>query len=92
MDNNTYSIKEIMEQRFDEMAEHLKEIKVQTKLTNGRVSSLEKSRIQIWTSIAILLVVGGVIITLSVMAIDHKVQEAVETALNKRVEKVQYGE
>ena len=81
-----------MEQRFDEMAEHLKEIKVQTKLTNGRVSSLEKSRIQIWTSIAILLVVGGVIITLSVMAIDHKVQEAVETALNKRVEKVQYGE
>lgn len=77
-----YSIKEVIEQRFDEMGAHLVEIKSQTTKTNGRVSSLESSRVQIWTSISVLIALGGAIIFLSIQAIDSKIKDGIETALS----------
>ena len=41
-----------------------------------RINTLEKGKIQIWTAISVLLLFGGAIITLSIMAIDSKVKEA----------------
>lgn len=72
-----YTIKEVLEQRFDEMGEHLQEIKVQTTKTNGRVWSLERSRIQVWTAIAVLTLLGGTLIALSIMAIDNKIKNTI---------------
>lgn len=87
MENN-YTIKEVMEQNFGEMRTHLTEIKAQTIKTNGRVNSLEKSRVQVWTAIGILTCLGGIIITLAIMAIDTKISKGIETALDNRVERV----
>ncbi len=53
----------------------LDDIKTQTIKTNGRVNSLEGSRIQIWTAISMLLFLGGTIIYLSIMAIDSKLDK-----------------
>lgn len=77
-----------MESGFKEMREHLTEIKTQTIKTNGRVNSLEKSRVQVWTAIGVLTTLGGVIIYLSVMAIDTKIARGIETALQENVQGV----
>lgn len=77
MENN-YSIKEVIEQRFNEMGTHLIDIKTQTTKTNGRVNSLETSRTQLWTSISVLLFLGGTILTLAIMAIDNKVEKSIK--------------
>ena len=82
MHNDTYSLKEVIEQRFDEMGTHLIAIKEQVTKTNGRVSSLERSRAQLWGSIAMLTLLGGVIITLAIMAIDSKIKNGVDEALS----------
>ena len=66
MDNLRYTLKEVIEQRFNEMGEHLTEIKIQTTRTNGRVDSLERSRVQVWTAIGIITLVKGALITLSI--------------------------
>lgn len=42
MTKNTFTLKEVMLERFDEMGEHLEEIKKQTTKTNGRVTDVEK--------------------------------------------------
>ncbi len=62
--------------------ENLREIRNQTTKTNGRVTSLEGSRIQVWTAIAVLLVLGGTIIYLSIMAIDNKIDQGISKALS----------
>lgn len=50
--------------------------------TNSRgISGLKTTRIQIWTSITILLVLGGTILTLAVMAIDNKIKDGITQAL-----------
>ena len=88
---NSYTIKEVMESGFKEMREHLTEIKTQTTKTNGRVNSLEKSRIQVWTAIGVLTTLGGVIIYLSVMAIDTKIQRGIQTALQENVQGIYHA-
>ncbi len=90
MDTNTYTLKEVMESNFAEMRTHLQDIKIQTTRTNGRVMSLEKSRIQIWTSMSILVVLGGTIITLAIMAIDSKIEKGIAKALADNVSKIEY--
>lgn len=45
---------------------------------------------KIWTGIGLLMFFGGVIITLSVMAIDSKIEKAVEQALLDKINKVEY--
>ena len=92
MPTDNYSLKEVMESNFSEMRTHLTEIKAQTIRTNGRVISLEKSRIQIWTAISILLVLGGSIIGLSVMAIDTKIENGIARALKNKVKEIKYEE
>jgi len=86
-----YSLKEIIEQRFSEMGTHLIEIKNQTIKTNGRVGSLERSRAQLWGAIAVLIILGGAIISLSIMAIDNKIQVSIDKALADRIEKIEYA-
>jgi hypothetical protein len=78
-----FSIKEVFEQRLSEQTEHLIEIKEQVKKTNGRVTSLEETRTKIWTAIGLLTFLGGAIITLSIMAIDNKIQKGIATELSK---------
>lgn len=74
--NLVFSLKEVFEQRLDEMTEHLVEIKDQVKKTNGRVNSLENHRSYLWGAYTLLAILGGVIITLSIQAIDSKIKEA----------------
>lgn len=97
--SDNYSIKEFIEhfmkdfdKKLDTIHDTTKEIKVQTTKTNGRVNSLEKTRVQMWTAITILLLLGGTIITLAIVAIDSKIQKAIETALLDNVEKIEYAE
>lgn len=86
---DNYSIKEVLESKFAEMGQHLTEIKAQTIKTNGRVNSLEKSRVQVWTAISVLLVVGGAVATLAIMAIDTKIANGIAQALQDNVATVE---
>jgi len=61
--------------------ETLSRIECQTTKTNGKVKSLEASRIQIWTAISIAVVFMGTIITLSISAIDAKIEKGITEAL-----------
>lgn len=79
----SYTIKEVVEDNFDEMRGHLKEIKEQTTKTNGRVQSLELSRAWIWGAMAVLTLLGGAIITLSILAIDNRIKDAVKQTLSE---------
>lgn len=87
MDNN-YSIKEVIEQRFDEMGHHLIEIKGQVTKTNGRVNRLESHRSYLWGAYTALTLLGAFIAFLLVGAIDSKVQNAVDKAITSRIDKV----
>ncbi len=64
----------------------LDRIETQTTKTNGRVSSLERSRVQFWTAISLLLFFGGAIITLSVMAINTKIKDGISEAILKSLD------
>jgi len=97
--------------RFDQkLSDHINsfnEFKVEIKTILAdkdlRVTSLEKGKIQIWTAISMLLVFGSVIITLSIMAIDSKIEKgfkskevqdliykSVEQTLLDNVNKIEY--
>jgi len=78
----SYTIKETMEQRFDEVNSHLMEIKAQTVKTNGRVGSLESHRAYLWGAYTVLTLLGALIIHQSVTAIDHKIQAGIREALS----------
>lgn len=81
--NLVFSLKEVFEQRLDEMTTHLVEIKDQVKKTNGRVNSLENHRSYLWGAYTLLTILGGGIIGLSIQAIDTKIEKSVEQALSK---------
>lgn len=73
---------------FDEFKEDMKSIFKDKEI---RLNVLEKGKIQIWTAISVLLLFGGAIITLSVMAIDNKIKngfqsEEMQQAIDKSVE------
>lgn len=89
MEGTTYTIKEIMEKSFNEVNDHLVEIKEQVKKTNGRVNSLETSRIQIWTAISVFTVVTGTIIYLSVYVIDSKINNGIAKALQANISRIE---
>lgn len=90
MSENNYTIKEVVEHYLKDMKEDLKEIKTQTQKTNGRVNSLESTRSWMWGAIAVLTILGGTIITLSVMAIDNKIEAGIQQALLDNVSTIEY--
>lgn len=97
MSEDYFSMKEMLQKYFDEAKEHrlemrndIKEIKIQTQLTNGRVNGLENTRTQIWTAIAVLIFLGGAIITLSIMAIDSKIEKAISSTLEAKIKSIEY--
>lgn len=112
-----YSVKEIMERRFNDVDGHLaeikkdgKETKEQVVLQNGRIRKLEdwsteaqkviegtttiasntltnykldKARIWIafWVATSLLTLLGGTIVTLSIMAINAKIKTSIRESL-----------
>lgn len=81
--SNSYTLKEVIEQRFDEMGTHLVDIKEQTTKTNGRVSNLENHRAYLWGAFSLLTLLGGLIAFLLVGAIDNKIKNGVDNALSQ---------
>lgn len=71
---DNYSIKEVIEQRFDEMTTHLVDIKTQVVKTNGRVSSLENHRFFLWGAITVIGILGT-------FATKYYIQETVRDVL-----------
>lgn len=69
---------------FDEFKEDMKSIFKDKEI---RLNTLEKGKIQIWTAISILLLLGGGIITLSIMAIDNKIEKGFQS---KEVQEIIY--
>ncbi len=90
--DDTYSIKEMIAEFREDTSKSLHRIETQTVKTNGRVTSLEKSRIQMWTAVSIILLLGGTIVTLVIMAIDGKIQKAITQALKDNVTQIEYAE
>jgi len=110
-----YTIKEVMNIKFDEVGKHLDEIKLDVKeavalgkLTNGRVTKLENwsneakkiiestttiasdtllsykiDKARLWTAIGVITLVAGALITLSIMAIDNKIKETVNSVFSE---------
>lgn len=76
--------------RLDKQDVVLSDIKGQTIKTNGRVTSLEGTRIQMWTAISVLLILGGTIITLAINSINYKIERAVSKALTDNVKEINY--
>lgn len=69
---------------FEEFKEDMKSIFKDKEI---RLNTLEKGKIQIWTAISILLLLGGGIITLSIMAIDNKIEKGFQS---KEVQEIIY--
>jgi len=97
MSEDYFSMKEMLQKYFDEAKDHrlemrndIKEIKLQTQETVGKVHGLENTRTQLWTAITVLIFLGGAIITLSVMAIDAKIKEAIATTLESKIKTIEY--
>lgn len=107
--SDEYTIKEVIEDRFKEISNHLMEIKADGKETkqkvefqNGRVRKLEdwcvesggiikdisktvetykSDKAKLWTGFFLVTILGGTIVTLSVLAIDNKIDKGIRTAL-----------
>ena len=80
--NSSYTLKDIIEEFRRDTKESLTRIEIQTVKTNGRVSSLENHRAYLWGAYTLLTLLGGVIIYLSVEAIDNKIKNGVSDALS----------
>lgn len=88
MADDSYSIKDVIEEFRRDTKDSLTRIEAQTIRTNGRVNSLEKSRIQIWTAISVVLAVGAVLYTLLLAHIDDKISKGMQLGLDNRVDSV----
>lgn len=75
-----------LEEHHEDVMRELTEIKGQTIKTNGRVNSLELSRSYIWGAMAVLVILGGTIITLAVKAIDQKIEDGVRKGIAEAIE------
>lgn len=53
-----------------------------TAIANETLSSYKVDKVRLWTAITVMLFVGGAIITLSIMAIDSKIQTGISDALS----------
>jgi hypothetical protein len=85
-----YTIKEVLEQRFDEMGNHLTEIKTQVIKTNGRVNVLENHKAYLWGAFSVLTLLGGTIIFFAIESIESKIQSGIAQALKDNVSEIIY--
>ena len=69
-------LRELFLERTKNQDTQLARIETQALKTNGRVNSLENHRSYLWGAYTLLAILGGVIITLSIQAIDSKIKEA----------------
>lgn len=72
---NSYTIKEILEQRFSEANGHLVEIKEEVRKTNGRVTKLEHHRSYLWGAYSVIVIVSGFLLVLIWGALENRVRE-----------------
>lgn len=81
MEENNYSIKEMIAEFRKDTTESLNRIEAQTVKTNGRVTNLEQHRAYLWGAYTVLFLLGGFIITSAIMAIDSKIKNGIADAL-----------
>lgn len=79
--HDNYSIKDVIEEFRKDTKDSLVRIELQTTRTNGRVNSLERSRVQIWTAIMVSVALVGTIVYLYTLTIDAKIDSKVGQAL-----------
>lgn len=87
-EETTYTIKEIMEKQFKEVHNHLDTIELNLKEQGERTSSLERSRVQIWTAISVTVIFVGTIVTLTINAINSKIENGIAKALQDNVSNI----
>lgn len=92
MTDDSYSIKEMISEFRKDITEHLGRIEAQTTKTNGRVNSLERSRVQIWTAITVASIFTGALIMLSIYAIETKIKKGIADALEENISKIEIDE
>lgn len=68
----------------------LQRIENQTIKTNGRVGKLESHRSYLWGAYTVLTLIGGIIVWLSVNAIDNKIANGIAKALQDNVGTIEY--
>lgn len=68
--------------RVSTLEEWSKEAKQIIDASSKVIIDYGKEKVKVWTAISILLFLGGAIITLSVMAIDNKIENGIEKALS----------
>lgn len=83
MSVDNYSIKEVIGQRFDELSDHLIEIKTEVKKTNGRVTVLENHKAYLWGAFTALTFLGATIIAFAVQAIDNKIEDSLKKTISE---------
>lgn len=84
----TYSVKEIIKEfrsdvneSFDIVTDRLEKIDDKQGVANGRTAKLENSKIQIWTVIGVLLVVGSTLAAVGLYALKASIKDTVAQAL-----------
>lgn len=80
-DPNSYSIKEFITEKFNEVNEALTRIETQAIKTNGRVTGLERHKSYLWGAFSMLTLLGATIIFLAVQAIDYKIKNGIRDEL-----------
>jgi len=60
-----------------------KVIESTTKIASETLGNYRTDRVKIWTAVAVLLVVGGAVITLSIMAINTKIRDGINEAITQ---------
>lgn len=98
---DNYTIKEYIEHAMNDVKdkitvihEDVKEIKVQTTKTNGRVNSLENHKSWLWGAFAGVLLISGLLGFLIKFWVKENIREwtsiAVEEALKNNVTEINY--
>jgi hypothetical protein len=84
-DETSYSIKEMLSHIHEDLSDRLNKIDEKQAVANGRTAKLENAKIQIWTAISVLLIIGGTMITLVINAVNTKIDVASVKAAKEAV-------
>lgn len=60
-----------------------------TQIASETLSNYNTDRARIWTSIALIIFLGGTIITLALMVIDNKIKQGVDMAFESRFSEIE---